>query len=419
VDKSLLQWNPSGRYEIHELVRHYAEEKLQAAGEVAEIQARHFDYFLDLAQTILPRLEGVELPRWLDQLEVEMDNLRAALTWSLLHGDVESSLKLTSTLWWFWYTRSYFTEGREWLDRALAREDNAGPSEARAKALQGAGVLAWNQGDYVQARQYHEASLAIMRSLGNQRAISVQLNNLGTVALDQGDYDRAATLLEESLAIKKELGDESGTASTLNNLGLVAFGQGDYAEACAYYEQSLAMKRALGDTRGIAITVGNLGNAFFELGHFEEAHKLLQESVTLKRELGDRWGVAVVLRHLGELAIRWGDLSAAHQQLYESLAIRQQLDDKWSIADSLEAFATLAFAEHEPDRAAQLWGAAENLRETIGASLPTPDRVRHDRDVTAARKQVDDSAWQSAWAKGRTLSVDEAVAYALSGTRNE
>lgn len=413
VDKSLLQWNPAGRYEMHELIRQYGLEKLEAAGETAATQASHFAFFLDLAETILPRLEGAELSRWLDQLQAEIDNFRAALSWAVEQDDAEDGLRLAGTLWWFWYTRGFLTEGREWLDHALSRAAADQPRESHAKALQGAGVLAWNQGDYEQARRYHEASLAIMRSLGNLRAVSVQLNNLGNVAMDQGDYERAETMLEESLAIKIELGDQFGQASTLNNLGLAAFGQGDFAAACSYYEQSLALKRTLEDTRGIAITIGNLGNAYFEMGRFEQAHDLLQESLGLKSELGDRWGVAVVLRQLGELAIRWGDLSIARQQLRDSLLIRQQLGDKWSIADSLEAFATLAFAGQESERAARLWGAAEALRETIGTALPGPDQRRHDHDVAAAYAEWGEAAIRAAWNDSRSLSIDESISYAL------
>ncbi len=414
VDKSLLQWNPAGRYELHELVRQYGLEKLEAAGETAETQTKHFAFFLELAETILPKLEGAELGRWLDQLQAEMDNFRAALSWAVEQGDEEDGVRLAGTLWWFWYTRGYLSEGREWLGRALSRAAAAPPGEAQAKARQGAGVLAWNQGDYEQARRHHEASLALMRSLGDQRAVSVELNNLGNVAMDQGDYEGAEMMLEESLAIKIALGDQFGQASTLNNLGLAAFGQGDFDAACSYYEQSLALKRSLEDTRGIAITLGNLGNTYLELGRFDRAYELLQESLALKQVLGDRWGVAVVLRQLGELSVRWGDYPAARDQLRESLLIRQQLDDKWSIADSLEAFATLAFAEEEPERAARLWGAAEALREAIGTALPGPDQRRHDHDVAAATAEWGEEVVRVAWDDGRTLSTDEAIAYALS-----
>jgi predicted ATPase/DNA-binding SARP family transcriptional activator len=412
VDKSLLQWDPAGRYKMHEMVRQYTKEKLEASGEKATTQGKHLAFFLDWAEMAKARLEGVELPKWLEQLEAEMDNLRAALQWVLQHGEAESGLRLAGALWWFWYTRGYLNEGREWLTMALAQQEEAEQSKARAKALQGAGVLAWNQGDYPAARRLHEEGLAIMRTLGDKRAVAVQLNNLSNLALDQGDYDQARAMLEESLVIKRELGDEQGIAGSLGNLGLVAFSQGDYAAARSFYEESLALKRTLNDVRGMAITLGNLGNVFFEQGDYLAACSLLEESLDLKRGLGDRWGVAVNLRHLGELAVRQGNLAAAREFHEESLAIRRELGDKWSMADSLEALAALVLGEEKPEQAALLWGAAEALREAIGAPLPAGEQARHDSDVATARAQVGEAVLTAAWAEGRQMSPEQAIVYA-------
>jgi predicted ATPase len=412
VDKSLLQWDPAGRYKMHEMVHQYTKEKLEASGEKATTQDKHLAFFLDWAEMAEARLEGAEMGKWLEQLEAEMDNLRVALQWVLQHGEAESGLRLAGALWWFWYTRGYLNEGREWLTMALAQQEGAEQSKARAKALQGAGVLAWNQGDYPAARQLHEEGLAIIRTLGDKRAVAVQLHNLSNLALDQGDYDQARAMLEESLAIKRELGDERGIAGSLGNLGLVAFSQGDYTAARSFYEESLALKRTLNDVRGIAITLGNLGNVFFEQGDYLAGRSLLEESLDLKRGLGDRWGVAVNLRHLGELAVRQGDVEKARELLEESLAIRRELGDKWSMADSLEALAALVWAEGKPEWAALLWGAAEALREAIGAPLPAGECARHDADVTAAQAQLGKAIFDATWAEGRQMSPEQAIVYA-------
>jgi predicted ATPase/DNA-binding SARP family transcriptional activator len=415
VDKSLLQWNPGGRYVLHEMIRQYAQDRLEASGEMAMVQASHLHYYLNWAITAESHLVGAEIANWLDQFEAEWDNLRAALAWVLAHGEAESGLRLVGALWWFWYTRGYFSEGRAWLAQALARDDAAEPGDVRAKALQGAGVLAWNQGDYTAARLFYEQSLAIKRALGDQLAISAQLNNLGNLAMDQGDYDTARQFHEESLVIKRALADQQGIAISLGNLGIVAYQQGDYDTARSFYEESLVLKRALADSRGISITVGNLGNVLFEQGDFPAARSLLEESLALKRELGDKWGIAAILRSLGEVVLRQGDLVAARKHLEESLAIRRELGDRWSIADSLESFAALAFAEEEPERTVLLWGAAEALRESIGTSQPAGERARHDRDLATVRAQLGETAVAALWSRGRMLSDEEAVACTVAG----
>ncbi len=415
VDKSLLQWNPAGRYTMHEMVRQYAEEKLQASEEGATVQARHLDYYLDWAIMAESHLVGTEIGGWLEQFELENDNLRAALAWVLANGEAESGLKLVVALWWFWYTRGYFSEGRAWLAQALARDETAEPTDTRAKALNGAGVLAWNQGDYAAARLAYEQALAIKRASGDKLAVSALLNNLGNLAMDQGDYATACHSHEESLVLKRALDDQPGIAISLGNLGRVAYRQGDYDTARAFYEESLALKRALGEMRGISITVGDLGNVLFEQGDYPAARSLLEESLALRRELGDKSGIATVLGNLGEVALGEGDLAAARKHLEKSLAIRRELSEKWSIADSLEAFAALAFAEGNPERAAHLWGAAEALREAIGASQAAGDRARHDRNVATARLQLGEKAIAAAWTEGQKLSAEEAIAYALEG----
>jgi tetratricopeptide (TPR) repeat protein len=414
VDKSLLQWNPNGRYAMHELVRQYAAARLLTTGEMATIQARYFTYFLDWAKTAESHLVGTEIAAWLEQFETEKENLRAALAWVLAEGNPESGLQMVAALWWYWYTCGYFSEGRVWLAQALARDETAAPGEARAKALSGAGVLAWNQGDYEAARSLYEESLAIKRASGDQLAISAQLNNLGNLAMDEGDYELARHYHEESLDIKRDLGDEPGIAISLGNLGIVAYKQGDYETARAFYEESLAIKRKLVDKRGISITVGNLGSVLFEQGDYRSAHTLLQESLALKRELGDKWGIAAVLSNLGSVALGEGHTKAARLFLEESLMIRRELGDRWSLADSLQGFATLAFQEGQLERAARLWGAAEATRQAIGAPLAAGECARRDRYMTVVRQQLGPEAMAAAWNEGQKLAGEEVVTYALA-----
>ena len=206
VDKSLLQWNPTGRYVLHEMIRQYAHDKLQASGEMAIVQAGHLHHYLNWAIMAESHLVGADIAGWLDQFEAEHDNLRAALAWALAHGEAESGLRLVGALWWFWYTRGYFSEGRAWLAQALARDDTAAPGEARARALQGAGVLAFAEGKRGRALLLWGAAEALREAIGtslpagdrarrdrNLASVQAQLGEAAVAAL----WSRGRTLSDE------------------------------------------------------------------------------------------------------------------------------------------------------------------------------------------------------------------------------
>lgn len=412
VDKSFIRRHASGRYAVHELVRQYAQEKLEAAGDAERAAALHVAYFAELVEWADANFDQMGMERWQALLIEERDNLRAALQRAVDAGDGESAQRLAAYLWWFWYTRGELHEGRRWLSRALTAGDASDRSELRARVLQGAGVLAWNQADYTEARRLHEESLAIRRERGDRRGISVQLNNLGTVAMDRGDYDGARALLEESLALKWELDDKAGAASTLGNLGIVAYQLGDYATARSRYEESLALKQALGDRRGMAITLGNLGAVLVAQGDYEAGRALLQESLALKRELDDRWGVAMILRHLGDLALREDNAPAARTFLQDSTTIRQELGDQWSLADAIQMGALLAYAERAIAEAVRLWGAAAALRTAIGAPLAAADRSRYEQCAALARQELGEARFAELWREGESMPPPAALACA-------
>ncbi len=247
-------------------------------------------------------------------------------------------------------------------------------SRMRAKALNKAGKLAWEQGDHASARASHEESLRLHRQMGNEPGIALSLNNLGLVALYEGDYASATALYEESLMLWRELGDKKGTASSLHNLGLVALYQGDYARAEVFFEESLS----------------------------------------LSRELGDKWVVATALNNLGLMALHQGDHERASELQKESLSLRRELGDRGGIAECLEGLSGIAAAQGESSRAARLWSAAEAVRETIGAPPPPGHRSLYETYLAAARARTDEATWEAARSEGRAMTLDEAVACALS-----
>ena len=377
ADKSLVvadEHDRATRYRLLETVREYARGKLIESGEEDRCQRRHLTYFVALAEEAEPQLMDADQRAWLERLETEHDNLHAALARSSAAGEVaEEGLRLMGALYRFWSVRGYLDEGRRWLAKLLATEPD-GPPESRAKALAGAGGLALQQGDYEAARSYFEHSLAIWREIGNRKGIASTLANLGVVAFDQGDLSAAREQLEASLAIQRESSDKRGIAGSLNNLANVVCDQGDYAAARALHDECLAIRRELGDRRGIAMSLHNLAAISHAHDDFRSVRTLQEESLAIFRELGDRRAIAA----------------------------------------ALEGLADVAFTENEPDRAARVWGAAERLREEIGAPLAPSERPRYHRQVTAARAASGDgAAFDRAWQDGRAMTLDRAVECAV------
>jgi predicted ATPase/class 3 adenylate cyclase len=417
-DKSLVvvvQNDGHSRYRQLETVRQYGRERLLESGGGEAVRDRHREYFLTLAEEAEPKLTGADQQAWLDRLETEHDNLRSALTWSSASGgDATSGLRLAGALWWFWYARGYFSEGRGWLSRLLAAAPSGQAAAARAKALNGAGRLARQQSDYPAAQALLNESLAIQRQLGDSRGIAMSLNNLGLMAWDQGDYPSARALYEESLAIRRELDDRWGIAVSLNNLGGVAFDEGDYMAAGALHQESLAIRRQLGDRRGIASSLANLGNVAYAQGRYPVSRALFEESLAISREVGDRQGIGFSLGTLGNVAAAQGDNASACAFFRQSLAIRRELGDRWGIAEVLEGLSYVALALAGPARATRIDGAAERLREEIGSPLPPNERPRYDRHVATARAALgDDVAFDRAWQEGRALTIEQAIELAL------
>jgi predicted ATPase/DNA-binding SARP family transcriptional activator/DNA-binding CsgD family transcriptional regulator len=418
VDKSLVvaETGEGGvlRYRMLEPTRQYALERLEMSGEEEAVRRQHAAFFIALAEEAEPELTGSQQKLWLDRLEAEHENMRAALSWLLETGEAELGLRLGGALWRFWYARGYLSEGRKWLQAVLASGDHPESTSVRARALGGMGWLAELHGDYEPARAAYEESLKLSQKMGDKRNLAASLNSLGSVALSQGDYERARTLLEESLSVFRELGNERNIASGSNALGELAFSQDDRVRAVRLFEEALRLARKAGDMQGMAVSLNNLGYASLLDGDWEQATEQLEESLALARELGDMLGTAITATNLGLAALIQGNHLQATVLLRESLALLQEIEDENNIADCLETIAGIAGAQGSAQRAARLWGAAQALREDIGLQLLPRERDLHEPYVATARSRLDEAAWKKAWAEGRAMTLEEAVEYALS-----
>jgi predicted ATPase/DNA-binding SARP family transcriptional activator len=343
------------------------------------------------------------------------------------------------------YRRGDYSTARSMHQESLAIRRDLGDRHSIAYSLSNLGTLAYYQGDYASADSLHQESLQINRESGDRWWIAITLQNLGLVACDQGDYAKSQSLHEESLAIRKDLGDRWGIAMSLRNLGLVARNQGDCVRARSLLEESLAIWRELGDRSAISLALGDLGSAAYGQGDGVKARSLQEESLAIRRELGDRWGMAMSLGNLGLVACDVGDYVTARSLLNESLEIRMQLGDRSGIALCLGNLGRLAYCQgrdasdrpaNEPGvdmrreladnpgirgsleylagrrvvpaeykQAARSWGAAERLREEIGAPMPPIERHEHGRTVAEVRAALGEIDFAAAWAEGRTMTL--------------
>jgi predicted ATPase/class 3 adenylate cyclase len=415
VDKSLLRQEegPGGepRFVMLETVHEFAREKLGQSAEAEQIRRLHAEYFLTLAEEAYPELKGANQLQWLERLEAEHDNMRAALSWALEGKVVELALRLGGALWSFWSMRVYYSEGRRWLESALAMEGRGLP-EVRAMALAGAGKLAEEQGDLDRAQEAYEVGLQLLANEGSEAKLWL-LASLGWVAWEREEHDQATQLFEEHLALSREMGDTWWLATSLSYLAVVYESRRDSARATELYEESMDLFRAQGDKYGLAFCLNNLAMVVYSQGDLGRAAQLTEEGVALFRELGARGDVSIGLCNLGWITLLQDDLGRAADLYRESLTLAWDTGMNPIVSHDLEGLACLAGAKGEAERAARLWSAAQTLHETKGIPRDIDFLAEADARISAVRLRMGEEAWEEAWRKGRAMTLDEAVSYAL------
>ena len=394
-------------------VREYARELLEESGELKSAQVEHAAHYLLLAEKAEPELRGPRQAEWLERLEREHDNMRAALRWSMATGETALGLRLAANLSWFWWLRGYLSEGRQWVEELLSVPEPVPPS-IRAGALYAAGVLAYYQGDYGPSGTYLQQSTTLYEQIDDRLGRANVVNLLGNVAYREGDFARAAALHEENLRVYRAAENQPRIAATLNNLGTVRERQGDYVGAKTLYEESPAIKRELGDEVGAAGTMHNLGLLALYAGDYNNATSLLEGSLETMRQLANQTGISMNMLELGNVARQRGDESTAKEHYRASLTLLRELGDRQRIAQCMEGLAAVDGASGSADRAARLFGAADALRTAIGAPLPPARLEDYQRCLAAVREALGEDAYSTSWNKGRELTLAQAIAYALT-----
>ncbi len=453
ADKSLLTHavTPEGetRFSMLETIREYAREKLRENSEEPEAQRRHAAYYLALAHTAEPELNGPRQVLWFGRLEADLSNFRAALDWCAA-SNTQTGLMLATSLWQFWLIHGSAGEGRARLEELLSHA-GAAPVELRAWAIRAAAALAHQQGyperaeklirecqalfrqignragiaaslhllgnvalmqsDYAVALDNYVEALALYRQEGNLLSQASVLMNMGLIAKDQGDYQRSMTLYEESRALHEQLGNRRGIATALTHLSIAAYWMGNYALAASVTEQALALHREAGNRMDEAYALDTLGMAKYKQGDLAGAILLMQECLAIMQEVGDKSGMAMALTELGSVVYATGDLARAAELHGRALQTSVQVGDKRRIAFCLEGLAA-AIAQQQPVRAATLYGAADHLREVIGTPLPPSEQAGYEACVSRVRLQLGAAGFDAAYAAGNAMTMDQAVAFA-------
>jgi predicted ATPase/transcriptional regulator with XRE-family HTH domain len=459
IDKSMLLGlgqvgGEEQRFMMLETIREYGLEALALNGEMKDTRQAHALTYLALAEEAEPKLVGPEQAMWLEQLEREYENLRAALLWLLDQGEagqgMEMPLRLSGALEQFWDVRGHRSEGRKFLERGLAaragvsapvlskaldaatvmainlsnldqavtfceenlelcREHN--DTRGTALSLQRLGWIAWARGKLVEACSMEEKALVLFRELDDKWGIAASLEMLASAALDQAEYATAQVHLEECLALWREIGNEWGRAYSLWLLACAIFySQGPQPRVSPMLEESLALARKLGHKASVSYTLVTMGFVSFFEGDIGKARSLFQESLAHSREMGDWRSIAGGLYSLGWVAFIENNYALARSLFEESLAILRRLDHKWIIALCLEGLAAAIAAQEQLVGAAQLWGAVSALREAIAAPVPPVIRILCEQLMDAARAQLGEEAFAAALAQGRTMTVEQALA---------
>jgi predicted ATPase/class 3 adenylate cyclase len=416
LDKSLLVREETSeeesRFVMLETIHEFAREMLQESGEAAEVSRLHAEYFLTFAEEAEPELEGPDQVAWMERLEADLDNFRAALSWLLEVGEAELALRIGAALSLFWRIRGHLSEGRRWLSEGLSGGD-AAPAGVRARAMLVLGDLAWKQGDYPQGEEKLEASLALCREAGDRRGEAQALNSLGFIASEHNDLERAEKLLEESLALGRKASMPVVINSALNSLAALAAYRNDYARATVLLEEGLGIARAAGDVRGIAIHTTSLGATAVVTGEFERAEALLQQGREMFWKLGDWLHVSVADLNLGNLALARNDFDLAEKQGLKVILDLQERADVFGIDGALDILASVTASRGEIRRAARIWGGVEGYRDARDIPWAPDEREMIEPRIDAARTRLDEADWTMAWEEGRAMTLDQAVDYAL------
>jgi len=466
VDKSLVRRNGSSRYDLHQLIRHYAKGRLIENGDFDDALHSHFKFFSALAEESKTKLRSGEQLDWLHLLDQDYDNLREALAWSLRDYEATgasnmetvpglNALRLTSSLYMYWRIRVLWSNGRKWLQQALAKAPMRPACRERAqatidyailaseqmdtieakqfaeeglalaqeledpkiigRAMGALGIVSWRHKDYIEARNNCEQALVLGQELDDKILMASSHHCLGRIAMNQDELEMAQTHLEQGLAIYQELDDKISFNAILSDLGLLAYLRHEFTAARLYYEKSWQLFREAGSTAGIEMTLNRLGDIARCEHDYDEAERCYTKCLAIFRDTGDKDEIPSLLHNLGYIANYRGDYSQAIAFFKEGLAIHAETGNQAGIAECLAGIATVITAQGREFDGARLLGAAEIAREKAKAVLWPANQVEYDRSLAILRETMAEADLAAAWNMGRAMPTEEVLRLAQSG----
>ena len=457
LDSSLLYRadarEEESRFAMLEVIREFALEALAENRELNNLQEAHSTYYLDLVTTSLEQPAEVRQGLWIDRIEKELDNLRAALQHTLekmeKKHDSAIALQIGGILTPFWLLGGYWSEGLAFLERALMYPEGV-EKPVLAKGLLSAGKLAFQVGNYQRAEEMARESQLMFEELRDPQGIASTLEILGMVTWNSGDLSNARSLLEEALILYQQVSDEEGIVNSFFALAWLARAQGDYERARMLCDESLAFSSNIGllrgiadadflkaqiffdtqadqllayqhvesvlelyrqvfDREGVAACFHLLGQITLSQGDAEKARSWFERSVEQHRELGHMAGMVWSMAGIGRVDLIRGDLLEAYTKYEESLSLARALGDQELLVNCMEGFAEVVSMQGKHAWAAQIWGAAAVLRDSIGQPHAPVERVLYDNAIKAVRHHLGEQVFLTAYERGRSMSPDRAL----------
>jgi predicted ATPase/DNA-binding SARP family transcriptional activator/tetratricopeptide (TPR) repeat protein len=450
--------NSETRYRSLETIRQFALEMLRESYDERSVQVFHLDFFVKFAEDLGSKLRGAEQLECLNRLDKEYDNLRVALEQSKTSGNIDAGLRIAWSLMLFWSARGYWSEAKSFLINILALPDEVYKTSLRVKGLIVAGLAATLLNDIALAQSWLDEGIEIARDLGpasksllalslglkgysimsfnlsmgqslceqalaigreidDKYVIANVLDYLGNIYTTQGDYTAARAASDESVAVFLETNNRWMSSRPLGNLGLICYQQRDYEAARSYLQAGLEIYREIGDKANIAFMLETLGDIDRIQGNYLHAGVLYEESLVIRRRMGDEFSIAILLANLGNISLQQGNLLQAITRFEESLGTAKKTTKRAQIWICLTGFVGLAIVKRQPEFAARLLGVLDNTLKSIGTKLAPVHQIDHTRNLAAVRAQLDEATFTAAWATGRQMHLDEAVAVALKEMR--
>ena len=399
------------RFRMLETVRQYARELLMAGGGGKAARDAHRDHYLAFAEHANAQLNGPHQAFWLSALELDIDNLRAALDWSM-ETDLEAAVRMAGAMQWLWIMHGHVVEGLDRLEALIARADELQPGAGLAGLYHAAGNFWFRIDRYDLARARYEQALALREQIGDERGIAGTLGALGNVAQYEGRFDEAIALFERSLERNRASGNRVWEAANLTCLGNCHRAMGRLAETHAYYEPALALNREIGNRNGEAFVLDALGCVALLEGEFAKARGEFEQALAIQRQLENAHEIAVLQLGLGSAALGEDDRTRARAHYADAIPAFVRLKAQRQLSSSFDGLCRLALREGDPERATRMRAVAETLRQGVGITIALEPDAGPDV-VESLRAALGQAEFERAWAEGAALTVEEAMADGL------